>query len=180
MKTFKKFFTLTLSAFFVFTMLFAFVSCIVVDDGAQAQPLTGTMSVVIDSQEEGQSAKVYTVDLTEYTDKNSVEDVMNDLTKEGLYYEGYKSATGMYYTALGFTTKDEGDGYDITNYILKQDVLAGKYIYVYTSVEKDQDTSNYKTTVTYEGKELVNAGMGASFMHLEAGATVYFTYMVWS
>ena len=66
MKNFKKLFTLTLLAFFALTMLFTFASCIVVDDGAQAQPLTGMMSVVIDSQEEGQSAKVYTVDLTEY------------------------------------------------------------------------------------------------------------------
>ena len=178
MKNFKKLFTLTLSAFFALTMLFTFASCIVVDDGAQAQPLTGMMSVVIDSQEEGQAAKVYTVDLTEYTDKNSVEDVINGLVESSdLYYEGYKGGYGMFYTALGYRTVN-GE-YEQTQYILQQNPAEGKYIYVYTTVQADKDTSNYKTEIDYNGITLTNAGMGISNMHLEDGATVYFTYIVY-
>ena len=178
MKKFKKLFTLIMSAFFALTMFFTFASCIFVDDGAQAQPLTGMMSVVIDPQEEGQSAKLYTVDLTEYTDKNSVEDVINGLAESSdLYYEGYKGGYGMFYTALGYRTLN-GE-YEQTQYILQQNPAEGKYIYVYTTVQADKDTSNYKTEIDYNGITLTNAGMGISNMHLEDGATVYFTYIVY-
>ncbi|MBO7736962.1 MAG: hypothetical protein J6S22_03885, partial [Clostridia bacterium] len=80
-------------------------------------------------------------------------------------------------TALGYRTVN-GE-YEQTQYILQQNPAEGKYIYVYTTVQQDKDISNYKTEIDYNGITLTNAGMGISNMHLEDGATVYFTYIVY-
>lgn len=47
------------------------------------------------------------------------------------------------------------------------------YIYLYTSVEADFDTSAYATTIDYDGKTLGNSGVGALDMSIEDGCTVY-------
>lgn len=51
----------------------------------------------------------------------------------------------------------------------------GKYIYVYTSIAQDFDTSAYVTTVTYEGKTLTSSGVGISAMHIADGCIIYVT-----
>lgn len=48
-----------------------------------------------------------------------------------------------------------------------------EYIYIYTSVERDADVSVYKQEMTYEGKTLTSAGIGAKDMTFEDGAIIY-------
>jgi hypothetical protein len=56
---------------------------------------------------------------------------------------------------------------------LKNDSSAGVYIYVYTSVDKDFDVSEYATTIEYKGQTLHSSGVGAYSMTLEDGAVIY-------
>ena len=63
---------------------------------------------------------------------------------------------------------------------LENDAAAGKYLYVYTSVAADADVSQYATTVEYNGMTLTSSGVGASDMHVEAGAVIYIGLIVWS
>jgi hypothetical protein len=79
---------------------------------------------------------------------------------------------------LSYTSEDAGYGAYLTEVgNLKQDAAAGKYIYIWTSVEKDFDVSAYATTVEYKGKSLTSCGVGASFMTLEDGAVIYISYV---
>ena len=48
-----------------------------------------------------------------------------------------------------------------------------EYIYVYTSVARDADVSVYKQEMTYDGKTLTSAGIGAKDMTFEEGAIIY-------
>lgn len=48
-----------------------------------------------------------------------------------------------------------------------------EYIYLYTSVESDFDTSQYAVTMTYKEVELVNSGVGAEEMTVVDGAIIY-------
>ena len=50
---------------------------------------------------------------------------------------------------------------------------------VYTSVKQDEDVSAYKSEYEYDGVKYVNSGVGASHMHLESGAVIIFTYIVY-
>lgn len=174
----KKLLTFTFATALAFAAV-SFASCSIT--GGETTQLSGSMTIVVDAQEEGVSAKTYTVDLSEYTNKDRVDDVLDDLAEtESFYYEGYNGVYGMYYTALGYQSQETGNDYYTTTYILQQDAAAGKYVYIYTSVVSDQDTSDYKSTVEYSGKTLVSSAVGASSMHLEDGAVVYFTYIVYS
>lgn len=53
------------------------------------------------------------------------------------------------------------------------------YIYIYTSVERDFDVSQYAQTVEYDGQELTSAGVGAYDMHFEDGAVIYIGTIEW-
>lgn len=63
---------------------------------------------------------------------------------------------------------------------LKNDAAAGVYIYLYTSVEKDQDVSEYKAEKEYNGTKLISSGVGADQMHMEDGAIIYIGTISWS
>ena len=56
---------------------------------------------------------------------------------------------------------------------LENDAASNKWIYVYTTVEKDIDVSQYAQSVVYEGKTIVSSGIGAYEMTLEDGAIIY-------
>lgn len=144
-------------------------------DGDEGKSLTGSMTVVVcDNTVSGAEEKKYTVDLSAYTAADPVERVLNDLTETaGLYYEGYRGAYGLYFTAVGYTYTPDGSDYPTTAYQIKEDKSAGKYVYVYTSVAKDADTSIYALSVTYGDMTLKSAAVGVSSMHLEDGAVVY-------
>ena len=47
------------------------------------------------------------------------------------------------------------------------------YIYIFTSVEKDFDVSEYATTTKYNGVTLTSAGIGAKDMTITDGAIIY-------
>ena len=57
---------------------------------------------------------------------------------------------------------------------------AGEFIYLYTSVAKDFDVSEYASTVEYQGKTLTSSGVGVSSMSVEDGAIIYITIIKYS
>lgn len=60
-----------------------------------------------------------------------------------------------------------------------QDTEAGKYIYIYTSEPKDQDVSQYASTITYNGSQLVSTGVGSKDMTIKDGTIIYIGTIVW-
>ena len=62
---------------------------------------------------------------------------------------------------------------------LANDYDTGSYIYIYTSVEKDFDVSEYKEEITYEGTTLVSSGVGFEDMSLVDGAIIYIGLTSW-
>ena len=109
----------------------------------------------------GESKSVFEVELDKLEVKEGLVSVLEYLKTEGkLDYEissGFLESVGE----------------------LKNDYTAGKYIYIYTSVESDQDVSEYATTVEYEGKTLVSSGVGANKMKIVDGAVVYIGLISW-
>lgn len=74
---------------------------------------------------------------------------------------------------LHFVTEDGGYGEYATEVGgFKQG--DGVYIYIFTSVEKDFDVSEYKQTVDYKGVTLTSSGVGLSAMSVEEDAIIYF------
>ena len=63
---------------------------------------------------------------------------------------------------------------------VKQDADAGKYVYIWTSVEKDFDVSAYASTKTYSELTLTSTGVGAKDMTITDGATIYIGLYTWS
>ena len=84
-----------------------------------------------------------------------------------------KETKGLTYScdASGFLT-------EVGN--VKQDTTAGVYIYLYTSVVKDQDVSQYATTVKYNDFTLVSAGVGTKDMTISKDAIIYIGTISWS
>lgn len=186
MKKYGKFLALGLATLSISFACVSFSACAKEED----VPLSGSMTLVVQPREEaGETAekKEYTVDLSAYTAKDRVKDVVDDLAqRKELYFEGYFGAYGVFYTAMGYQKAYEYDyegqthtGYK-TTYLLQQDTAAGEYLYIYTSVEEDQSQSAYKSTAAYGDETLVESAMGASYMHLEDGAVVLFTTIVFS
>ena len=62
---------------------------------------------------------------------------------------------------------------------IKQDAAAGKYVYIWTSVEKDFDVSQYASTKTYGDLTLTSSGVGAKDMTLTDGAMIYIGIYTW-
>ena len=62
---------------------------------------------------------------------------------------------------------------------LTQDTSAGVYLYLYTSVEKDKDVTQYMTTIDYKGETLTSSGVGILDMTVEDGCTVYIGTIVY-
>ena len=71
----------------------------------------------------------------------------------------------------------EYSGTDSSAYLTKiNDFVSGTngyYIYIYTNVENDFDVSEYKSTVTYNGKTLTSTGVGASLMTVRNETIIY-------
>lgn len=72
---------------------------------------------------------------------------------------------GIEYTAA--------DGFLYSVEDLSPDGANGEYIYIYTSVENDFDTSANAEEIEYDGVTLVSSGVGAADMTVEAGAVIY-------
>ena len=78
---------------------------------------------------------------------------------------------------LTYTARD--DGYITQIGELTEDIQAHRSPFIYTSVEKDIDVSEWASTFTYEGKEYTNSGVGASRMTIEDGCVIIITYTTW-
>ena len=76
--------------------------------------------------------------------------------KHGLKYTAEDSGYGSYLTKVGDLSQRDNN-----------------YIYIYTTVEKDFDVSQYAKTIRFGGKTLTSAGVGASELTIEAGCTIY-------
>lgn len=98
--------------------------------------------------------------------------------------DGLDTRRGL--VALLDKLKENGEiDYGITDTYLdfvgevKNDYEKSEFIFIYTSVEKDFDVSEMKSTIEYEGKELTSSGVGALDMTIEDGAVYYITTIKW-
>lgn len=171
--------TLTLLLALVF-VCFAFVGCNLTNEPAETEPQTeattpaGTSDTTTAPAEEtskkgfctivleGDPAVEYRVNLDKVTGSNGLLSALEYLkTEKGLTY----SADAGFLTEVGS---------------VKQDADAGKYVYIWTSVEKDFDVSVYASTKTYGDATLTSSGIGAKDMTLTDGAIIYIGLYTWS
>ncbi|MGN0823133.1 MAG: hypothetical protein ACI4NG_05105 [Candidatus Gallimonas sp.] len=146
-------------------------------DSAESASLTGSMQFVI-KDADGVNVKSYTVDLSAFKVTDSAETVLNALVENELaYYEGYRSSYGLFLTAAGYY--ESAESYSPV-YVVRQDAASGKYLYVYTTVVADQDTSDYKYETRYGETLLIMSAVGISSMHVEDGATICISEIVYS
>lgn len=112
-----------------------------------------TMTLVIGTE----TPVSYTVDLSKVEIKEGLMSVLEYLkTTENLEYASDDTGYGAFLTKVGALEQKDNS-----------------YIYLYTSVEKDMDVSQYATTVEFEGKTLTSSGVGASEMTVEDGCIIY-------
>lgn len=117
----------------------------------------GSVTLVLGTE----TPREYTADLEKLCEGNGIIPLLNYLKEtEGLDY----SISGTYLNSVGE---------------IKNDYASGTYIYIYTSVERDFDVSEYKMTLNYKGTELVSTGVGATEMTLTDGAIIYIGAIVW-
>lgn len=122
-------------------------------------PSKGEVTIVI-APLEGEATE-YTVDLSDIAEDGGVVAILDYLqTNKGLKYTSEDRGYGAYLTKVG---------------VLEEKPEAGEFIYLYTSVAKDFDVSEYASTVEYQGKTLTNSGVGVSSMSVEDGAIIYIT-----
>ena len=141
----------------ILTLIFsAFTLASCNTDGAQ-ENTAGSVTLVVKGSEE----KTFTVSLDGLTVDKGLLSIFDSLKAEG------KLDYGITGTFLDYV----GD--------VKNDYEKGEYVYIYTSVIADQDVSEYKETVTYQGTELVSAGVGAIEMTVEDGAIFYVSTIKW-
>lgn len=142
--------------------------------GDGGENLSGSMRVVVDNQNDDVAPKIYEVDLSAFTTEDSAEAVLNALVEnQGLFYEGSRGAFGLMLTAVGYRYVPEGSEWETNCYLVRQDVIKGEYVYLYTSVAKDEETSEYKREVSFDGMTLVSSSVGISSMHVEDGAVIF-------
>lgn len=141
----------------VIAALLSFAGCAQTQDNTvtttTTAPAVKTMTLVVGTE----TPTAYTVELDKVEITEGVMSVLAYLkTTEGLDYASDDTGYGAFLTKVG--ALEQADG---------------KYIYLYTSVEKDIDVSQYATTVEFEGKTLTSAGVGASEMTIEDCCIIY-------
>ncbi len=150
MKNFRKIIALVLVLTLALFSL-ALTSC------GEDENAAGSVTIVV----AGKEAKEYEVALDGLTIDRGLVPVLDKLKADGTLDYGI---TGTYLDYVG----------DVKN-----NSETGEYIFIYTSVVKDQDVSEYKMTVEYEGKTLVSSGVGALDMTIENGALIYISTIKW-
>jgi hypothetical protein len=109
------------------------------------------------------------------TEEKAVYDVPLSKLSEGKglipVFEYLKEEKGLEYVINGTMLESVGG--------LTNDYDLGSYIYIYTSVEKDFDVSEYKMEIEYEGKTLVSSGVGFNEMSVTDGAIIYIGLISW-
>ena len=147
MKNIKKIAALLLA---LSIMLCAFSLTACNTDGAQ-ENTAGSVTLVVKGSEE----KTFTVSLDGLTVDKGLLSIFDSLKAEGKLDYGI---TGTFLDYVGE---------------VKNDYDKGEYIYVYTSIEADHDVSVMRHSITYNGRELVSAGIGAAEMTVKDGAIFY-------
>jgi hypothetical protein len=143
----KQFFTRTLALLLALLLVaVAFVGC-----KQEEKSENGFCTVVL----EGDPAVEYRVNLDKVTGTNGLLSVLEYL----------KETEGVSYTENGGMLSEVGS--------VKEDAAAGKYVYLWTSVEKDFDVSVYASTKTYGQLTLTSSGVGAKDMTVTDGAVIY-------
>ncbi len=142
-------FALVLAVIFV-----SLVSC------AGAVDPVGTATVVVSASES--DTREYSVPLSKVKGEEGAFSLLDYLKDKGeLEYESENGPYGKKLTRVGSVVEDGA---------------RGKYIYIWTSVEGDFDTSAYKLTLEYKGTTLVSSGVGISSMSVPDGAIIYISY----
>ena len=154
MKNFKKALALILTLITVFAVI-SLTSCFGNEETDNKAP--GIVTLVID----GKETKEYVVNMTDRSVDKGLVSVLDVLKADGKLDYGI---TGSELDYIG----DVSNNYE-TN----------EFIYIYTSVEKDFDVSEYTKTTKYKDKELTSAGIGALEMTIVDGATIYVTTVKW-
>lgn len=117
------------------------------------QATVETMTLVIGTE----TPVTYSVDLGKVEITDGLMSVLEYLkTTENLEYTSDDTGYGAFLTKVGALEQKDNS-----------------YIYLYTSVEKDMDVSQYATSVDFEGKTLTSSGVGASEMTVEDGCIIY-------
>ena len=140
--------------------------------GCAVDELKGVMTIVLDNQTE--PAVEITVDLAEgeFTTRQRLLDVLFWLgEKDEIDFNFTGGVTGAFLSDI--SSKGE-NAVSVAN-----NAEENKWLYIYTSVKQDEDVSAYKSEYEYDGVKYVNSGVGASHMHLESGAVIIFTYIVY-
>lgn len=155
----KKFFKIFALAAILCVCVIAPVACI--DGSVSGDSMTLVLTDGADY------TQVFEVDLNamSYNEKTGLMNVIESLKlQDKLTYTSADSGYGSYLTQIGELTED---------------LQAHRSIYIYTSVEKDVDVSEWAGTFTYEGKEYTNSGVGASQMTITDGCVIIITYTTW-
>lgn len=128
--------------------------------GEQAESSKRICTVVLETEPK----TVYTIDLdkVEKTDRGLIS-VLEYLkaTEQGFDFEetsGWLSKVGA----------------------LEQDNSAGKYVYLWTSVEADQSATPFNGLKEYNGVQMIESGKGADKMTIQSGAIYYIALITYS
>lgn len=131
------------------------------DTSGDVEPVEKTMTLVL---LEGDYVEEFTVDL----DKLASSEQKSTGLIAVLDY--LKQTEGLTYAmdASGFLTQ--------VNEIKQED---NKYVFLYTSVAKDEDLTQYASSIEYKGKKYSNSGVGAKDMTIEKDCVIIISVIVW-
>ncbi len=145
------------------TIIIAIAMCLVlvVAAGCNADVTVGsegTASLIITTDTD--ELTTYTVMLEDLED-NTVVSLLDYLVDtEELHLVYTDSTWGAYITEIG---------------TLAEDYTTGTYIYLYTSVDSEMDTSAYATSLEVAGVTVYSSGLGVTSMSLTDGCVIYIT-----
>lgn len=142
----------------ILSLLLALALTCLVFVGCDESSKNGFVTIVL----EGEPAVEYRVNLDKVEGNDGLLSVLTYLkAEEGLEYQ----------------TDPTGFLMQVGN--VKQDTLAGVYVYIWTSVAADADVSEYAITKEYGDMTLTSAGVGAKDMTLTDGAVIYIGTIAW-
>ena len=154
----KKLLTVILTLALLCTLSLALFAC---TDPATPGDNTSTMTLVL---LDGDYVEEFTVDLDKLAS--------SEQKSKGLLavLDYLKQTENLTYTAdsTGFLTQVNE---------IKQE--GNKYIYLYTSVAKDEDLTQYASSIEYKGKKYSNSGVGAKDMTIEKDCVIIISVIVW-
>lgn len=131
------------------------------DTSGDVEPVEKTMTLVL---LEGDYVEEFTVDLDKLAS--------SEQKSKGLLavLDYLKQTEGLTYAmdASGFLTQ--------VNEIKQED---SKYVFLYTSVAKDEDLTQYASSIEYKGKKYSNSGVGAKDMTIEKDCVIIISVIVW-